>query len=167
MRRRRDGRDRRELALCEREVRPPSGSQKLPAPAEDEQVTARDADPAVDAVALVVVLLASPVEWVAHARWRRNGLKRRHDPEELVRPALGRPCRHAQAATASADAPELARDGGVVRREDRTDVGGDDVERAVLVGELLGVPDLEAELEALVGREPRRGLDQVGREVDG
>ena len=53
----------------------------------------------------------------------------------------------------------------MIGSEDRADGRGDDVEARVVVGERLGVADLEGDVDAALGSLPPRRLDQRGGEV--
>jgi hypothetical protein len=55
----------------------------------------------------------------------------------------------------------------VVRGEDHALRRGDDVEAHVLVRQALGISDVEADVEALFGREAPRRLDHARRHVLG
>ena len=87
--------------------------------------------------------------------------------EHLADEAFGRPVRHADLAAAPADAEHLAGRLELVGREHHAEGRDHGVERAALEGKLLGVGDLEVDVQAFrVGPGAaalEQGLDVVGR----
>jgi hypothetical protein len=79
---------------------------------------------------------------------------------------IGPPRDHADAAAGATDAGELALDRGVVGREEDPERPRDDIEARGLTREALRVPDLEADREALLGREPPRRVDHHRRQIE-
>jgi hypothetical protein len=76
---------------------------------------------------------------------------------------IGLPGDHAEAAARAANARKLAASGGVVGSEEDPKCGSDDVEVRILVWEVLRVPDLEPDANALLAREPSRRVDHHWR----
>ena len=90
---------------------------------------------------------------------------RLHDREHLADEALGGPADQADPPAAAGHPHQLVGGGPVERREHHADAGRRHVERAVGVGQRLGVPLLPRDVEALGRRQPLADDEQLGCQV--
>ena len=106
------------------------------------------------------VVLAPPQH--RRQRPRRGWSVRSEEPEELGTQPLGGEVDHADRAPGPAHADQLVRDRLMVRREDRAQRGGDDVEFAVAERKRFGVRLDPLELDSLPARLATTGIEELG-----
>jgi hypothetical protein len=103
------------------------------------------------------VLCPAPV--AGCGAWRRRRLKASEQASERVPGPAGSPRRDSKPPAGAADARQLTRGRGVIGREHDSVSGCHDVEARIGVGELLGIADVEADRQVLLGRPAPRRLD--------